>query len=644
MAVCILLRDSRDLHLLPMAASFAAAERTKLSLLQVDRSKKPNETRVVEPLLQQPSEDRIERAIRVWIDTHFESLESASPPLEVDHGEELPQPSSSSESAPQSSLPAGGITYQRISTDEPVDSLLVETKKLGVKLLIVPQPEPADKRFAETLEWHLLRRMPCETFVVRWRDRAPAVVQEILVAAENGANSLAALSRAANVARANGGQVTALYVEPAVDEVAPLVGERILKRITERALGRGPENVRYRVEIANSFHQGLRQALDDAPNLVLMGATERREIRRLMTEPLLDAEMPGNHFLAVGIVRAAMPLTSRVGQFVNNLLCTYVPQMSRENRVSLVERVQSSSEWNFDFTALMILSTLIASLGLLLDSGAVIIGAMLVAPLMTPIVGSGLAIVQGNALLFRRALKSVGQGFALAFLVAFIVGLLTSWIAGTEHLPTPEMLSRDSPDVLDLLVAFISGLVAAYAMGRPGLTSALPGVAIAAALIPPIATAGMSSSWGDFTLGGGALLLFFTNIIAIALATAISLRSVGIRDTHPHGTKQRWSRVAAVVLIVIAFALLVFESWPDPPIPDDLKQKVATIIEEDGGRIRSLSWQEEGSDNVLLIEAQHSTSETGDLVDRLATAVNSFYEKEVELELKLQIVQRPISP
>lgn len=641
MSVCILLRNPRDLHLLPLAISYAAAGKSELILLQLSR-RRVDKTEVSEPLLDEPTDDTIENAVRDL----FASVADLPNDQEDSAGD---NPTEEADAAGEATgelprLPPKGMQYLRITSPVPAEAIVAETKRLGTKLLIVPQSESPGRKVAESLEWRLLRQVPCETLVLRWKESGPPSLDEVLVTATGDPNTTAALVRAASVAKSVGGHVTALYVEPAVDEVAPLVGERILTKIVSRALGKKPKHVRQRVEVADNFHQGLTQAYDVGPNLVLIGAAERRETRRLMTDPLLEADLPKDHFLAVGIVRAAMPLSSRLGQSVNRILQTYVPQLSREQRVSLVERVQSSSEWNFDFTALMILSTLIASLGLLLNSGAVIIGAMLVAPLMTPIVGSGLAIVQGNSLLFRRAIRSVLQGFALALLMAVLVGLTARLFGDTSAWPNSEMLGRDSPDVLDLLVAFISGLVAAYAMGRPGLTSALPGVAIAAALIPPIATAGMSAAWGDFRLASGALLLFFTNIVAIALATSVSLRSVGIRDTHPHGTKQPWSRVAAGLLSLVALGLVVYESWPEPEIPTKLQQSLVEVVEQDGGRIESVTWQEDESGELTIwILAQHTTSDTGDLVDRLAEVSRKHLRRATQVKLEIRIVQSAFS-
>jgi len=127
-----------------------------------------------------------------------------------------------------------------------------------------------------------------------------------------------------------------------------------------------------------------------------------------------------------------------------------------------------------------------------------------------------------------------------------------------------EMAARDLPAMLDLLVALFSGVAAAYAMSRPNLLSALPGVAIAAALVPPIATAGMAMTMGNLELGGGALLLFFTNIVAIVLGTAVTFWAVGI-DTRlvkaADGTQRRpriWARYWFLGFVILSVALAVW--------------------------------------------------------------------------------------
>ena len=201
---------------------------------------------------------------------------------------------------------------------------------------------------------------------------------------------------------------------------------------------------------------------------------------------------------------------------------------------------------------------------------------MLVAPLMTPLIGTGFALVQGNEKLIRNAIRSVYLGFALAFGLA----ILTSWFV-PEFLIQTEILSRGAPDLLDLIVAFLSGVAAAYAMGRPNLISALPGVAIAAALVPPIATSGIGVGlwiedllWSEgasilsdrLDLAVGAMLLFLTNIVAIILGTAVVFWAVGIDsrvEAKPEDTRPRriWPRYWFIACVILSILLAGLMTW-----------------------------------------------------------------------------------
>jgi uncharacterized hydrophobic protein (TIGR00271 family) len=201
---------------------------------------------------------------------------------------------------------------------------------------------------------------------------------------------------------------------------------------------------------------------------------------------------------------------------------------------------------------------------------------MLVAPLMTPLLGAGLSLVQGNVVLVRNAALSVFRGFFVAFAIGVLVGLLTPNLTAT-----PEMLARGSPRIPDLLVGFISGIAAAYAISRPNLLSALPGVAIAAALVPPLATAGLATSLGRWQLAIGALLLFLTNIVAIVLGAACSLWAVGIRGQHEHGGVSGWARAVSVSLILLAVGLAVYEAWPQYSLPTELHEAITKRVNDE---------------------------------------------------------------
>ncbi len=243
-----------------------------------------------------------------------------------------------------------------------------------------------------------------------------------------------------------------------------------------------------------------------------------------------------------------------------------VPQLDRPARQELAEALENGSRLSFDFVALITASTILASFGLVMNSAAVIIGAMLIAPLMTPILGSGLALVYANFRLFRRACVSIAVAMGLALLASFLFGLVARLTLDAHT--SSEMAARSSPMLLDFFIALVGGGAAAYAHTRKNLSSALAGAAIAAALVPPLATSGLQMAFllmpgNPGVMTGwpvaGPLLLFVVNALTIMVASAISMWSCGIRGSHNHGVHQPWAtRMLVLILLAISACLTVF--------------------------------------------------------------------------------------
>jgi uncharacterized hydrophobic protein (TIGR00271 family) len=636
MTICLLVTEVSDLFALPVAGAYANANEAPLIVLQLQRRGRHAEAAVDEPLREQLADSAAMRLAETACLMTAEVAERGGDEACDEAWSQTPadEPLQSSPYAPRH-----GLRFLRIRGDDPAPLALQTLAEAGATRLFVA-PACFGRSGLEEATRQISRGASCETILLQGALAAPALCRHILVATAGGVHASAALTGAARVAQCVGGRVTALYVEAAVDEVAPLVGENILKSVARRALGKIPEHVELRVEVADSFREGVEQAAAEPADFVLLGAPVGRESRRAAAQLAPGAGHVGAGLL--GTVRAAESFPGRLGRLASRLLQTHVPQLSRDGRVSLVERVQSSSQWNFDFTALMCLSTLIAALGLLLNSASVVIGAMLIAPLMTPIVASGLAVVQGNALLMKQAVRSLLRGFVLAYLIAIAVGLVClAFVEPGGGWPSREMLSRGAPNILDLIVAFVSGVAAAYAMGRPNLSSALPGVAIAAALIPPIGVAGIATSWGEWRLMSGALLLFLTNIIAIALATALSLRAVGIRDTHPHGARQRWSGIAATLLIIVATTLAIYESLPGPTIDAELRGEFQEIAASHDCDFAAASWGEDSDrEPAIRIVVETPTAPSPELPNELAFAAAQHFGAPVEVQLEIRTVSR----
>lgn len=197
-----------------------------------------------------------------------------------------------------------------------------------------------------------------------------------------------------------------------------------------------------------------------------------------------------------------------------------------------------------------ILSAIIASYGLVINSAAVVIGAMLVAMMLGPITGIALAIIDYRLPLLRKSLITVTIGISLVVLVGFVVG----WLHKDQPL-TAEILSRTQPTSMDLMIALAGGTAGAYAMVSPHLSVAVVGVAVATALVPPLAASGILFANGEGQLGLGALLLAITNIIAIQFTNAMVLWFLGFRrlvdDDYKTSTFFTFLRRNAVTLLLL---------------------------------------------------------------------------------------------
>ena len=165
---------------------------------------------------------------------------------------------------------------------------------------------------------------------------------------------------------------------------------------------------------------------------------------------------------------------------------------------------------SFSFHFMLSLSTIIATLGLLANSAAVIIGAMIVAPLMGPIVGMAYSTAMGNRKLLRRSSFTVLKGILLTILVSWVVAS----IIGLDTVDT-EIMSRVKPTLIDFGIAMAAGAAGAFANTRRSISTAMPGVAIAVALVPPLSVVGIGLAQGEGAIAFGALLLFLTNLICI---------------------------------------------------------------------------------------------------------------------------------
>lgn len=204
------------------------------------------------------------------------------------------------------------------------------------------------------------------------------------------------------------------------------------------------------------------------------------------------------------------------------------PHLATEQRQKIYRVITEGCEPKISFYILVVLSTIIAAYGLVANSTAVVIGAMIVAPLMTPIIGIALSLVSNDSELFKHAIMAEVVGVACSVALGFFVGKFTY---GVEL--SSEILARTQPLPYDILVAVAAGLAGAYSLVNPRINAALAGVAIAVSLVPPLAASGICLALEHYDLSLGAFLLFFTNFLAIQLASVFIFIFSGFVDyTH----------------------------------------------------------------------------------------------------------------
>ena len=217
-----------------------------------------------------------------------------------------------------------------------------------------------------------------------------------------------------------------------------------------------------------------------------------------------------------------------------------------EEEQAIIEEVTRGVSYRGANLWILIAAIFIASLGLNVNSTAVIIGAMLISPLMGPIIGMGLAVGTNDLDLLKRALKN----FSVATLISVLTATIYFFISPLEEAQS-ELLARTTPTIYDVLIAFFggaAGIIALSTRGRGG--NVIPGVAIATALMPPLCTAGYGLATGQLNFFFGAFYLFFINTVFISLATALGVRMMRFHY-HEFLSPERAKHARNILMLIV---------------------------------------------------------------------------------------------
>ena len=427
------------------------------------------------------------------------------------------------------------IELRRVGSTDATASVIQEVHRESAELIVAATVDKSGRRGATYPSNSLLRQAPCNTVILYQSPKPRRRFKKILFVATDSPHDRTAATLTSRMASAREAEVTIATIEEDEGLESVEVGRRELRELLRDAGVDPDQNYDALVfKTDESFHDIVESA--DKHDLVFVAANNQPMVERLVSQ---------TKRATVAVVKRAPPLRSLALSRQE-----WIPRLSPADYADLVQGLRRGSRFSVDFMMMLGLAAAIASLGLLQDSPAVVIGSMLLAPLMTPMVGSGLALAQANRRLAITSLKTIGAGFLLTLAVSVLIALVTP---GKEL--TPQVVARVNPNLLDLLIALFSAAAAAYAMARPNLLGAMAGVAIATALVPPLCSSGVCFAYGQFALGLGASLLFVTNLVAIVLAASITFRVMGVTSRGGKEAERRWVYRSLAVLATIVVAL-----------------------------------------------------------------------------------------
>jgi uncharacterized hydrophobic protein (TIGR00271 family) len=268
------------------------------------------------------------------------------------------------------------------------------------------------------------------------------------------------------------------------------------------------------------------------------------------------------------------------------------------------------------FTILLFLATFIATYGVLGDSVATIIGAMIIAPLMKPIMGTAAGLVMGNMKRASRSFLTVVLGVIGVVLTAWFIStfLNTTIISFTSN---SAITSRISPSLTDLMVALASGAAGAFALSRSDVADTLPGVAISISLVPPLCVVGIGLSEAEWSVATGAMLLFLTNFLSILLAgggvlALLGLSAAGTKGLTGHARRKAFS-VIIVGLLVVAIPLAATTIRVADETQTELQIQQFTQLWLDQTEYRLTAVEADGNHVTVLINGTGDTPSLSDL-------------------------------
>jgi uncharacterized hydrophobic protein (TIGR00271 family) len=487
------------------------------------------------------------------------------------------------------------------------EAIVQAARDIDPDLLLVGWSGAAGQRgflLGRTLD-RVTRHAPCDVAVVRLGELAQ--IRRALVPMSLGPNSPLALDLALSLGETI--QVTALTVARApLGETAEVAAYEQLQGVLQP--WRGDLRVAAKVVRAPSVISGILDEAGSGYDLLLIGASNESYIDRKLfgnVPQTIAAEAPVPTLVVRRRASAWRMLLRRARQRLSDVQ----GELTTAQQVETYRQVHRGARARADFFVMTALAAAIATLGLLMDSPAVIIGAMVIAPLMSAILAISLGIVQGDARLLWRATKTTLLGAGLAVLIG---GVISAAVPGEDL--TPEILSRTRPLLFDLSVALLAGIAGAYAQCRRDVLSGVAGVAIAVALVPPLAAVGIGLAMLSWSVATGALLLFLTNLSAIVITGGLVFLFFGFRPDPGRRFRVFGRGMVGVIALLLAVSVILtilsLDSFQQTMLRREIQATLTTEIDAmDGVTLGTWELSRAGGDTVYLevwLQATHELS------------------------------------
>ncbi|MEX2591556.1 MAG: TIGR00341 family protein [Anditalea sp.] len=327
-------------------------------------------------------------------------------------------------------------------------------------------------------------------------------------------------------------------------------------------------------KISLSFPDGERDFLVDKEKLSSQNIDLHIGKEQIDIIPGANLELPGSLTESAEIFKVKALPAGEAAEGLSGRKLPLIRHASFEEFKELFQILRENARLKNSYLVLMVLSTVLATFGLFADSTPVVIGAMILAPLMSPIISLSMGALRQDKMLITNSFVTILAGLGLSLVFAVLI----TWLTPIQSAGS-EILARTRPNLLDLGIAVVSGIAGAYAHAREEVAKTLAGVAIAVALIPPLAVAAIGIGWADWSIFFGATLLFATNLAGMVLTASLTFMLLGF-SPFKLAKKGMGISLLLVLLLCIPLALgfkqMVYEHQVKKQL-EDLQTEIANI-------------------------------------------------------------------